>query len=101
MFYTLIQEPIDGEYRSERFVCFEADSKEHAIERAECFGGWRVRMQTLSIGHVSERCWSVPVASTPISLCGTLQGILTPSGISLPCGISLVPTSPTPTEFSA
>lgn len=38
MFYTLIQEPIDGEYRSERFVCFEADSKEHAIERAEWFG---------------------------------------------------------------
>ena len=38
MFYTLIQEPFEGEYLSERFVCFEADSQADAIQRAEWFG---------------------------------------------------------------
>ena len=38
MFYTLVQEPLDGEYLSERFVCFEADSQADAIQRAEWFG---------------------------------------------------------------
>lgn len=37
MFFTLLQEPLNGEYLSERFICFEADSQEDAIEQAKWF----------------------------------------------------------------
>ena len=39
MFYTLIQNQLpDGGWLGERFVCFEADSREEANQRAEWFG---------------------------------------------------------------
>ena len=54
MFYTLIQEPIEGEYRGERFVCFEAISEEEANQRAEWFG---INIEELVGGDNGYRRW--------------------------------------------
>ena len=64
MFYTLLQsEQPGGGWRNERFVCFEADSREEAIQRAEWFGIDMTEM-------MEDRRWPSPRWSWYLASCG-------------------------------